>query len=831
MFVLTALVYPGVLALLCTGAGLLVDRLSGRFLPWALIPAVGASALIALSQLTTYVSTLASVTPYAIAACALAGLALSRSEAQALLVRWRSWLWPFAAAALAYVIALAPVLAAGRSTLSSYMTLTDSAVHLVGADFLLHHGQDFAHLDLRSSYGQYVNAYYAAGYPSGADTLFGASSLLLGLPLIWTFQPFNALMLALVSGPAWLLVRRLGLERGWAALATVTVTAPALVYAYELIGSVKEITALPLLLTLGALTVVWRRWLWQAPNRAIPFALVVAGGVSAVGVAFGAWALASVLVLLPIAIGDSVRALGKPRPVAIDSPAPVRGSPASRRLAGVIALGGSGAIVLLIGALPTWSGLSGSLRVSQEIASTANPGNLHTPLRMTQLFGIWLSGSYKLLPDGGYRGLTYALIALVALAAALGTLRLLRTGQRALFGWIALMIVVWVALSAYGTTWTQAKTLMLTSPLLTLLAWAGIQALRGGARRRRSAALGALLALALGSGALASDAMLYHSSDLAPTARYREMAWIDSRFAGRGPALFTDYDEYAMYVLRDLDIGGPNFIYPPPALAGAVPAHGHLVDLSRIAPSLLRRYPLIITRRDPSAARPPAAYSLLWQGTYYQVWGRRSGAPAPIARLSLRGARSGQCARLRLLAHVAHEHRALLIAAERPELVRVRLGGTRRPASWARVREGIHMDGPGRLTTVIEIPTAGEWNVWLQGQAMRALHVSIDGRSIGAIGGQTGGTSLTPQTMPPLRVALYPGTHTVSVARAGASLAPGDGGSAVLSAILLTPDGPAGEQTLHTVRAARWRSLCGRAPEWLEVVPRLGAQPRHPAGA
>ena len=36
---------------------------------------------------------------------------------------------------------------------SSYMALPDSAVHMMGADFLIRHGQDYAHLDLRNSYG------------------------------------------------------------------------------------------------------------------------------------------------------------------------------------------------------------------------------------------------------------------------------------------------------------------------------------------------------------------------------------------------------------------------------------------------------------------------------------------------------------------------------------------------------------------------------------------------------------------------------------------------------------------------------------------------------
>ena len=123
----------------------------------------------------------------------------------------------------------------------------------------------------------------------------------------------------------------------------------------------------------------------------------------------------------------------------------------------------------------------------------------------------------------------------------------------------------------------------------------------------------------------ASDAMQYHGSNLAPTARYEELASLDSRFAGRGPALFTDYDEYALYALRDLDVGGPGFMYPPPAVAQT---EGQPANLDLISPAALRSYPLIVTRRDPAASRPPAAYRLLYQSAYYEVWGRRPGAPA-----------------------------------------------------------------------------------------------------------------------------------------------------------------------------------------------------------
>ena len=113
----------------------------------------------------------------------------------------------------AYLIALAPVIAAGRPTLSSYMALTDSAVHMLGADYLVHHGQTVrAPRCCTTPTARYLEAYYQHGYPSGADTLFGGSALLLRLSLFFAYQPFNAFMLAIATGPAWLLLRWAGLR-------------------------------------------------------------------------------------------------------------------------------------------------------------------------------------------------------------------------------------------------------------------------------------------------------------------------------------------------------------------------------------------------------------------------------------------------------------------------------------------------------------------------------------------------------------------------------------------------------------------------------------------
>jgi hypothetical protein len=813
LFALTVFAYPLVLALLCLGAGLAVDRCSGSFLAPALLPAAGAAALIAISQLSTWIAPLAPATPYLLLAAALAGFALA--PWRELIGRLAARRWALLVPLLAYLLALAPVLLSGRAGFSSFMALSDSAVHMIGADYLIHHGQSYAGLELRSSYGQFIQAYYGTGYPSGADTLFGGSALLLGLPLIWAFQPFCAAMLALASGPAWTIARRCGLRGGWAALAALTASVPAIVYGYELVGSVKELVAVAMLLTLGALIAVHPRWLARSPRHGIPCALVLAAGVSALGVGFGAWALAAGGVLL-LALWQGVRC----------------GRVGARAAWASAAAGG---VVLLLAALPTWLHVSQSLHVAQSIASTSNPGNLHEPLHWTQAFGVWLRGSYKQQPTGAAGAATYALVGLTLAAGLLGVLALLRLRRFALAGWIALTVLVWVVLSRTATTWVNAKALVLSSPVLVLLAWAGVGALLrpppgaavARARRRRgrplALAVAALLALALAGGALASDLAQYHSSNLAPTARYQELASIDKRFRGRGPALFTDFDEYSMYALRHLSVSGPDFVYPPRARVGGLAvAYGHPVQLDRAPPESLAAYPLLVTRRDPGAAPPPAAYTLAWRGAYYQVWSRRYGARPALAHLAAREpGRPLPCASVLRAMRTALRRGAAAIGALAPQLVRVRLrlGGARLPAGWSRERGGFAMRRAGSVSLRFAVPRAGAWQLWLQGQFMPAVHVAVDGRATGTLSAQLAGNSLVPDTATPLRVRLAAGVHRLSVARGGFGLAPGNGGSAVLAAAFLTPAGAPARVLRTLAPGSSQRALCARPLQWIELVP------------
>ena len=733
MFLSTTLLYPLELTLLCLGAGLLVDRVSGSFLPVVLLPTVGLAALIGLSELSTFIYPLATATPYLAAGLAVAGFLAGRVRARVVVERIREQPWLLLLPVGAYVLALAPVLASGRATFSSYLALADSAVHLVGADYLLHHGQHYAHLDLHNSYGQVINDYYNSSYPSGSDTVFGASALLIGLPLIWAFQPFNAFVLASATGGAWLLARASGLSRPLAALAALTALLGALVYAYELFGSIKEVTSLGLILALGALVALQERWIRSPGRGVIPFALIVAAGVSALGVAFGIWALLSALVLAPALVSA---VLGG-------------GGDGGRRGAVVTVM--LGALVVLVATLPTWTSGSGSVQVAQGVATTSNPGNLTHTLRGIQAFGIWLGGSYKLEPPGGASDVTHVLVLVVLVGTLLGVWQLVRLRKLELLAWYALVVVTCVVAVESVSVWGGAKTLMLSSPAVVLLAWAGVGALRALRPRALALACGGALGLVLTAGVLVSDARQYHVSNLAPTARYEELARLNSRFAGRGPVLFTDFDEYSLYELRDLDVGGPDFVYPPVAAAAAASGHGQPVVLDRLAPSVFSAYPLIITRREPLASRPPAAYRLVWQGSYYQVWSRRPHAVTAVDHVSLKGNAARQCRRL---GRLAGSHRAssapILTVAKAPRVVSVRLRRSRRPPLWEPGRGGLVLGSGGVLRSTIVIPSSGVWEVWVKGQLMRALHLSIDGHRLATISEELDGNSLVVGSAPPV---------------------------------------------------------------------------------
>ena len=171
----------------------------------------------------------------------------------------------------------------------------------------------------------------------------------------------------------------------WAAAAALIATVPALVYAYELIGSIKEITALPLILALGALVAVHPRWLRGPTARRDP--------------------------VRPRGRRRASRRSGRPsapgRWCAVLVSRGRRDRRASRPRAGTLGdwlLSDSGAIVLLVGSWPTWHHVSGSVQVAQAVASSANSRQPHVAPADHPGLRLLVAGELPAAPEGQQPG-------------------------------------------------------------------------------------------------------------------------------------------------------------------------------------------------------------------------------------------------------------------------------------------------------------------------------------------------------------------------------------------------------------------------------------------
>ncbi len=794
--------FPLLLAVLALGAGLLVERLVGIRLPPVLLPVLGFGTLIVVSQFTTWPpsTTLAPATPWILLALALLGyvLAWRAGLLERVSARGKGWWLAPAAALAAYLTVSAPVIIAGRLTFPGYLLDTTGSIQLMGAERLLHHGREFT--NGFPGYGATLVAYFGNGYPSGGHTVLGSVGWLSGQNLLWLYAPFQAVELALAALVLTFLARRAGLSRLAAAVTGWLAAVPALVYAYALMGSIKEITALPMLLLMGACVVLAPRLARAGVRGALPFAVAGAAALGAIGIAASPWVALFLLAALVFAAPVVILRRNRRRALALSA----------------VAAGGMTALL----ALPTLGPLSTTLALATNIENTdaaaaSDPGNLLRPLRIAQSFGVWLGESHRIEPR--YLNQTYLLIGVVAICAILGVIWLARRRAWAVLVFVVISFVVWEFLRRHGTEWTDAKVLMLLSPVVMLVALIGAFSVKGGRGIE-----GALLAGVIALGVFGSDALAYHATGLAPTQRYTELNAIGERFAGQGPTLLTDFDEYGLYLLRELRVDSPGYAYRGAmTLAnGTVPLYGHSYDVDQISQSTLQQYPLLVMRRSPAWSRPPSNYSELWSGTSWEVW-RRVG-PAPKIHLGLgedsQPVAIPQCGQVRALARVAQRGHGRLVYAERPPNIVLNMGEAAHSpnAALSFDLEGqaeLVLGGPARVETGFRVRTAGRYRLWLGGNVDRPLHVFLDGRLVGSPSEVFGEDA---NKYPVATVSLSAGEHKLTMIRGGGSLEPGDKASTVIDGGILEPL-TAERETVASVAPRAWHSLCGRWLDWLEV--------------
>jgi hypothetical protein len=289
---------------------------------------------------------------------------------------------------------------------------------------------------------------------------------------------------------------------------------------------------------------------------------------------------------------------------------------------------------------------------------------------------------------------------------------------------------------------------------------------------------------------------------------------------GGGLWLVNEWDEFARYFMRDIDV---NMAFeaesPEPArLRDPRPIFGQYYDLDEQELAYVDQFPGIIMRRSPVASRPPANFEQVHENTYYEVWRRRGGlkvsAHLPLqSQLDASGTPS--CAAVELMAAAARPGERL-VAARRAEVSLFdTAAATNRIPGWVlnlspqptrTVTPTVAGSESGSVTT-----GGGRFRVWLRGSFGRPIGVSVDGRRVGA----AGDVNTPGQWLPVGTVALAAGEHQVEVSRPETSLAPGDGYRGYIGPVALQP---VNRGELVSVDPERARGLCGKRWDWIERV-------------
>ena len=781
------IVFPLVLALLCVGCGLLLNRVSGGWLPGTLLAPCGLVVLIVVASFATATGATAELAAPAVVALAVAGFGL------ALPLPWqRVDGWASLAGVGTFAAYAAPVVLSGSATIAGYITLDDTATWFAMTDRLMEHGRSLAGLP-PSTYEATLANYLAVGSPVGANLPLGIGGRLTGVDIAWLFQPYLAFLGAMLALGAYELTARLLASRVLRALVAFVAAQPALLYAYSIWSGMKEMAAAAVLVLLAALAaaVLERR----GDLRALfPLAFASAGLISVLTVGGLAWLAALLLPTLVVGIHLWGRQL----------------LPAAAAFAGIT-------LVLSIPSLLTAADFIRHTTADDVFTSDAELGNLVEPLNKLQLFGIWPAGDFRF--DPSQLTATRVLIALVVAAALLGLYFAWR--QRA---WGLLLYVATVALGCAmiinrGSPWVDAKSLATGSPAFVL---AGLVAGAWLVERRRLAA-GVVVLAAIAGGVLWSNERAYQQVWLAPRPLLEELQGIGDRFAGQGPTLMTEYQIYGVrHFLRDMDPeGAPELRRRQiPLVNGELLEKGTAADIDEFQLGGVLEYRTLVLRRSGVASRPPSAYELASRGPYYEVWQQREGSRPILEHLPLGSARrpaaAAPCTEVRRLAGLAAANGGLLAAAVRPNPTVLLLASALHPAGWGTSDDpGILVPaGPGTVEARLDVRRAGRYSIGLGGSFRGELELTVDGTPTASTSHQL--TTFGGYT-PLGSVRLTAGVHSIALHYDDGGLRPGRSGAAFALGPLVLSRGDAARRVTY-VQPEEADALCGRDLDWIEAV-------------
>ncbi len=591
-------VFPAVLVLLSAGWGLLLERATGARIPGVLVVPAGFAAIVVVGQLLTLADATAELAAPVVVALAVLG----GGPAVAGRLR-RAEPWALGCAVAVFAIYGAPVLLSGDATFSGYIKLDDTATWMAFTDRTMEFGRNLDGL-APSSYEATLDLNLSKGYPTAIFVPWGVGAAITGQDLAWVFQPYEALIAAMLALCLVAIAAPAIASPRLRALAALVAAQATLLVGYAFWGGVKEVGGAMLVALVAALApLALRRG--AGLRSAVPLALACAALLGTLSVGAVVW----LVPLLAPAVVAAFRAFG--------------GRAALGRAAAFAGLAALAVVpALAIGGL--LSPLTSSFHNDRAL------GNLLEPLSPLQGFGIWPSGDFRLDPDAPW--LAYSLIALVAVLAVAGVIAAARARAWTPLLYAAGAIGGSAVVVVLGSPWAAAKALAIASPAVLLCALIAAARLTGGARLR-ALGVGALVAIA--AGVAWSNALAYREVNLAPRDQLAELEAIGPLIAGEGPALMTEYQPYGVrHFLRDADAEGASELRRRQVLlrGGEQSKKGAWADTDELERDGLFVYRTLVLRRSPGQSRPPSPYELVWEGEYYEVWQRERGGGRGGAR-------------------------------------------------------------------------------------------------------------------------------------------------------------------------------------------------------
>lgn len=798
--------FPLLLLGACAGAGLLVRYASAGAVSGVLLLPVGFALTIAVCALGTSTSWSAPATGALVLVVAVMGLALELPRLQIPRPKLsRAVVYPAIAAFVGFAVIAAPVVLTGTTSWTGYERIVDIGFQMAFSQHLAEAGRQVPIID--SAFTETIAALTSNGYPGGSQATLGVLARLIRTDLAWCYQAYQAWACAMGALALYALLRRIITSPLICCIGAAVAIQPNVLYAYALVGGIKELTTASLILLVAALLV--ERLPGRGPMRsslALAPAIAAAAAAFSFGIApwLGLLLLASFVISL-LSPGRRLRTLGSWGIAAVAT--------------SILALPSAISSIKLFGTAK--EAVTGTVEVGL--------GNLAGPVPEISSIGVWISNDYR-FPAFAHAGASHDfdvfIIALGVIGVAYALWR--RRWVVVAFGVAApIALAYWVA---HSGPWVEFKAYTITATMFLAMAFIGagwLATVRGRRLVVPVRIIGWVCVLTVAGAVLYGNALTYHDMTLAPADRYRQLAAIGERFAGTGPAFYPAFDEYAEFFLRrerahDL-VRPPQLKLRPNAVHPAAGEPLYSLDLNQLELSFVESNPLIVLPRSPVTSRPPANFELADRTPEFDVWRRVRPASEVLFHLPLLSfppkSTREVCDSLQTSVRRAGPGALLAYVPSRP-LANLIPAAATHPSYW-HGGEALQAYGAGAIQGSVSLPAGGAYDVSMAGSIGRPLTLYVDGRRIASVGYQE---RYPGQYIHFADLSLSGGHHVVRLTRSDGSLHPGSGGSpdatsGLIGPLLFTLRRP-GDERVRMVPDAEARRVCAAhaSYQWIEVL-------------